>query len=61
MQKKALHIIFFKKNLHLNNSKPLVSAKQMNFRLRPRLLVFFFAFFLDELQKSLDDHVKWKC
>lgn len=44
-KKKALHTIFFKKNLHLNNSKPLVSAKQMNFRLRPRLLVFLWGFF----------------
>lgn len=42
-KKKALHTIFFKENLHLHNSKPLVSAKQMNFRLRPRsLFVFFF-------------------
>lgn len=65
-KKKALHTIFFKENLHLHNSKPLVSAKQMNFRLRPRsLFVFFFlfgcGFFSDELQKSLNDHVKWKC
>lgn len=41
-KKKALHTIFFKENLHLHNSKPLVSAKQMNFRLRPRSLFFLF-------------------
>lgn len=53
MQKKALHTIFFKKNLHLNNSKPLVSAKQMNFRLRPRLLFFFLRGFFWMSYKNL--------
>lgn len=44
-KRKALHTIFFKKNLHTNNSKPLVSAKQMIFQLRPRLLFFLWGFF----------------
>lgn len=43
-KRKALHTVLLKENLHLHNSKPLVSAKQMNFRLRPRSLFFLYVF-----------------
>lgn len=60
-KKKALHTIFFKENLHLHNSKPLVSAKQMNFRLRPRSLFVFFFFLVRFFFGWVTKIVEWSC
>lgn len=61
-KKKALHTIFFKENLHLHNSKPLVLQSKRISGWNPGCWFYIWLFFLlDELQKSLNDHVKWKC
>lgn len=60
-KRKALHTVLLKENLHLHNSKLLVSAKQMKFQAEPQVAVFLLCFFGWVTKKSQNDHVKWKC
>lgn len=60
-KRKALHTVLLKENLHLHNSKPLVSAKQMKFQAETQVAVFLSCFFGWVTKKSRNDHVKWKC